>query len=62
MGAGTTFPAWAWLVFIGLVLALLFLDLFVFHRNAREVPFGEALWLSGFWIAVSLGATRRRGR
>jgi TerC family integral membrane protein len=48
------FPLWAWLVFFGLVLVLLVLDLFVFHRNAREVPFGEALWLSVFWIAVSL--------
>ena len=34
MGAerSATFPLWAWLVFVGLVLALLFLDLFVFHR------------------------------
>lgn len=48
------FPLWAWLVFVGIVLSLLFLDLFVLHRKAREVPFGEALWLSGFWIAVSL--------
>src|SRR5215213_6951153 len=48
------FPLWAWLVFGGLVLALLFLDLFVLHRNAREVPFKEAIWLSVFWIAVSL--------
>jgi tellurite resistance protein TerC len=37
------FPLWAWVVFVGLVLALLFLDLFVLHRNARVVPFGEAL-------------------
>ena len=42
-------PLWAWLVFVGLVLALLFLDLFVLHRKAREVPFKEALWLSGFF-------------
>src|SRR5215212_4071976 len=48
------FPLWAWLVFVGLVLALLFLDLFVLHRNAREVPFKEVMWLSGFWIAISL--------
>ena len=48
------FPLWAWLVFGGLVLALLFFDLFVLHRDAREVPFREALWLSVFWIAVSL--------
>jgi tellurite resistance protein TerC len=37
------FPLWAWLVFVGIVLSLLFLDLFVLHRKAREVPFGEAL-------------------
>ncbi len=49
-----TFPLWAWLTFAALVLVLLFLDLFVFHRGAREVPFGEAMWLSGFWIAISL--------
>lgn len=36
------------------MVLLLCLDLFVFHREAREVPFREALWLSGFWIAVSL--------
>jgi tellurite resistance protein TerC len=48
------FPLWAWLVFGGLVLALLVLDLFVLHRNAREVAFKEAMWLSVFWIAVSL--------
>ncbi len=48
------FPLWAWLVFLGLVLALLILDLFVLHRNAREVPFKEAIWLSVFWIAISL--------
>jgi tellurite resistance protein TerC len=48
------FPLWAWLVFVGLVLALLFLDLFVIHRNAREAPFKKAMWLSGFWIAISL--------
>jgi hypothetical protein len=35
----TSLPAVAWLVFIALVVALLFLDLFMFHRNAREVPF-----------------------
>jgi hypothetical protein len=49
-----TFPLWAWLTFAVLVAVLLFLDLFVFHRGAREVPFGEAMWLSVFWIAISL--------
>src|SRR3712207_5891517 len=49
-----TLPLWAWLTFAALVAVLLFLDLFVFHRGAREVPFREAMWLSGFWIAISL--------
>ena len=44
-GASATFPLWAWLVFAGVVLVLIFLDLFVFHREAREVPLKEALWL-----------------
>jgi hypothetical protein len=29
-------PFWAWLIFVGLLLALLCLDLFVLHRKARE--------------------------
>ena len=38
-----TFPLRAWAVFVTLVAVLLFLDLFVLHRGARKVPFGEAL-------------------
>ena len=52
--ASALFPTWAWLVFFGLVLGLLILDLFVLHREARAVPFKEAMWLSVFWIALSL--------
>jgi tellurite resistance protein TerC len=52
------FLLWAWLTFAALVAVLLFLDLFVFHRGAREVPFKEAMWLSGFWIAISLAFGR----
>ncbi len=51
---GVNFPLWVWLVFAGLVLVLLFIDLFVLHRGAREVPFREALWLSAGWIGISL--------
>lgn len=53
-GNAVSFPVWAWLLFAGLVLGLLFLDLFVLHRRAREVPLPEALALSAFWIAISL--------
>lgn len=52
--AEASFPPWAWAVFVGLTVLLLFLDLFVLHRRAREIPFEEALWLSGFWVAISL--------
>lgn len=52
--ARVDFPFWAWAVFVGLVAVLLFIDLFVLHRRAREVPFKEALWLSVGWIAISL--------
>ena len=54
-GVSGTYPSWAWAVFGGLVLGLLVFDLFVLHRKAREVPFREAVWLTAFWIAVSLG-------
>ena len=43
-----------WFAFIGLILLLLALDLFVFHRKAHEVSMKEALWLSAFWIALGL--------
>ncbi len=45
---------WVWLGFVGLILALLALDLFVFHRDAHEVSFREAAVFSGFWIALGL--------
>ena len=47
------FPLRAWLVFFGLVLVLLSSTCSC-STGTREVPFKEALWLSGFWTAVSL--------
>jgi tellurite resistance protein TerC len=43
-----------WIGFTVLVLALLALDLGVFHRNAHEVSLREALVWSVVWIALSL--------
>src|SRR3989338_9568500 len=43
-----------WIVFNLFVLAMLMLDLKVFHREAHEVKVKEALWLSAFWIALAL--------
>jgi tellurite resistance protein TerC len=46
--------AWVWVAFVALILILLALDLFVFHREAHEVSFREATLFSGFWIALGL--------
>ncbi len=45
---------WVWGAFVGLILFLLGLDLFVFHREAHEVSFREATKFSVFWIALGL--------
>jgi len=50
----TEFPLWAWAAFAGFILAMLALDLFVLHRDAKEISFREASVLSAFWIALAL--------
>jgi tellurite resistance protein TerC len=45
---------WIWLGFILMVLAMLALDLGVFHRKAHVVTVREALLWSGIWIALGL--------
>jgi len=47
-------PAWAWLLFLGIVVALLALDLGVLHRNDREIGVRESLLLSAGYIGVAL--------
>jgi tellurite resistance protein TerC len=44
-----------WIIFNGFVLALLALDLFVFHGKAHAVKIKEALLWTFFWIVLSLG-------
>jgi tellurite resistance protein TerC len=44
-----------WAGFVGFVLALLALDLGVFHRQAHEVTPGEAAVWSAVWIGLALG-------
>lgn len=46
-------PAWAWLLFATIVVALLVFDLGVLHRKEREIPVGESLALSAGYIAVA---------
>ncbi|MCG3118559.1 MAG: putative membrane-bound redox modulator Alx [bacterium] len=43
-----------WIGFNVFVLAMLALDLGVFHRKAHEVKVKEALWWSAVWIALAL--------
>lgn len=45
---------WMWIGFNVFVLAMLALDLGVFHRKSHEVKIKEALMWSGVWIALAL--------
>jgi tellurite resistance protein TerC len=45
---------WFYAGFLAFVLFMLLLDLGIFHRQAHEVSFKEALGWSAFWIALSL--------
>ena len=43
-----------WLLFLSFVLAMLALDLGVFHRTAHELKRKEALGWSAFWIGLAI--------
>jgi tellurite resistance protein TerC len=45
---------WLWALFNVFVVAMLILDLRVFHRHAHEVRIKEALLWSLFWVVLSL--------
>lgn len=47
-------PAWIWAAFIGVVIALLVLDLGVLHRDDHEIGIRESLWLSLGYIAIGV--------
>lgn len=49
-----TASPWLWIGFNLFVLAMLLLDLGVFHRNPHAVGFREAFGWSGVWIALAL--------
>jgi tellurite resistance protein TerC len=46
---------WLWVGFNAFVLAMLALDLGVFHRRAHEVSMREAAAWSAVWVALALG-------
>ncbi|MGH7198692.1 MAG: TerC family protein [Candidatus Omnitrophota bacterium] len=45
---------WLWVGFNAFVVAMLALDLGVFHKKAHVIKIKEALLLSAFWIALAL--------
>ena len=47
-------PAWVWLTFVGIVVALLAFDLGVLHKDDKEIGVRESLLLSGGYIGVAL--------
>ena len=47
-------PAWMWLAFIGIVVALLAFDLGVLHRESREIGVREGLVVSALYIGLGL--------
>lgn len=47
-------PAWRWLLFLAVVIALLVFDLGVLHRKEREIGVRESLLLSAGYIAAGL--------
>ena len=49
-----SYPLWVWIAFNGFVLAMLALDLGVFHRTSHEIKLREALVWSAVWVALAL--------
>ena len=47
-------PAWFWLAFITLVVALTAFDLGILNKENKEMGVGESLKLSAFYIAIAL--------
>src|SRR5262249_56692016 len=54
MGVGSVGTPMLWAGFLVFVLAMLALDLGVFHRKTRAVRFREALLWSGVWVSLAL--------
>jgi tellurite resistance protein TerC len=47
-------PLWMWLAFLGIVIALLVLDLGVLHRKHHEIGVRESLLMSAFYITLGI--------
>jgi tellurite resistance protein TerC len=47
-------PLWAWAVFLSIILLLLAVDLGVLHRRQRVIGVRESIYMSAFYIIISL--------
>ena len=47
-------PLWGWLAVLGVILAMLAIDLFA-HRDAHVIGVREAAIWSGIWVAFGVG-------
>jgi len=47
-------PAWMWLAFVAVVIALLIFDLGILHRESREIGVTESLVMSAVYISLGL--------
>ena len=47
-------PVWVWLLFIGVVIALLVIDLGLIHRKSKVIGASESLLMSAFYITIAL--------
>ena len=47
-------PPFIWIGFLGFILAMVMLDLGVFHRKAHAVRLPEALAWTAVWVALAL--------
>src|SRR5215469_14302760 len=54
-GDGRSMNILFWIIFNAAILVLLFLDLAVWNRGGRVIPFKQALLNSACWIALALG-------
>ena len=48
-------PLWMWLFFVGIVVALLIVDLGLFNKKDHEIGVAESLKLSAFYLTLGLG-------
>ena len=46
--------AWVWLLFMGIVITLLVIDLGVLHKDNHEISVKESLWMSAGYIAIAI--------